>query len=81
MEMLKKDNELNTAIELLKNKEKYNQIFIQKKITNKMNQPCQITDWLPTTSKEVKLRGWEELDVILFSETRMLIILRLVLLL
>ncbi len=30
MEMLKKDNELNTAIELLKNKEKYNQIFIQK---------------------------------------------------
>ena len=32
-----------------------------------MNQPCQIIDWLPTTSKEVKLRGWEELDIILFS--------------
>lgn len=27
----------------------------------------QLTDWLPTTIKEVRLRGWEELDVILFS--------------
>ncbi|QXP74825.1 YgiQ family radical SAM protein [Tenacibaculum sp. HL-MS23] len=26
-----------------------------------------VSDWLPTTNKEVKLRGWEELDVILFS--------------
>lgn len=26
-----------------------------------------ITDWLPTTLKEVKQRGWEELDVILIS--------------
>ena len=26
-----------------------------------------ITDWLPTTAKEVELQGWEELDVILFS--------------
>ena len=26
-----------------------------------------ITDWLPTTLKEVRKRGWEELDVILFS--------------
>ncbi|CAM1345519.1 YgiQ family radical SAM protein [Tenacibaculum amylolyticum] len=26
-----------------------------------------LTDWLPTTNKEVKLRGWDELDVILFS--------------
>ncbi len=26
-----------------------------------------ITDWLPTTKKEVELRGWDELDVILFS--------------
>ncbi len=25
------------------------------------------TDWLPTTKKEVELRGWEELDVIFFS--------------
>jgi uncharacterized radical SAM protein YgiQ len=25
------------------------------------------TDWLPTTKKEVELRNWEELDVILFS--------------
>ena len=27
----------------------------------------QVTDWLPTSAKEVKQRGWEELDVILFS--------------
>ena len=27
----------------------------------------QLTDWLPTTKKEVELRGWNELDVILFS--------------
>lgn len=26
-----------------------------------------ITDWLPTTKKEVEMRGWDELDVILFS--------------
>lgn len=25
-----------------------------------------LTDWLPTTKKEVELRGWNELDVILF---------------
>jgi uncharacterized radical SAM protein YgiQ len=30
----------------------------------KMNK---LSDWLPTTNKEVKLRGWEALDVILFS--------------
>lgn len=26
-----------------------------------------LTDWLPTTKKEIELRGWEEVDVILFS--------------
>ncbi len=26
-----------------------------------------ITDWLPTSAKEVKAKGWDELDVILFS--------------
>jgi uncharacterized radical SAM protein YgiQ len=26
-----------------------------------------LTDWLPTTKKEVELRNWDELDVILFS--------------
>ena len=26
-----------------------------------------LTDWLPTTKKEMELRGWGELDVILFS--------------
>ncbi|HBX46026.1 YgiQ family radical SAM protein [Limibacterium fermenti] len=29
--------------------------------------PLQLTDWLPTTKKEVELRGWDYLDVILFS--------------
>ena len=27
----------------------------------------QLTDWLPTTKKEIKLQGWDEVDVILFS--------------
>ena len=27
----------------------------------------QLTDYLPTTKKELELRGWNELDVILFS--------------
>ncbi|MTI32561.1 YgiQ family radical SAM protein [Xanthovirga aplysinae] len=26
-----------------------------------------VTDWLPITKKEVEMRGWEELDVVLFS--------------
>ncbi len=26
-----------------------------------------LNDWLPTTKKEVELRGWDELDIILFS--------------
>lgn len=34
---------------------------------NKENKNRQLTDWLPTTKKEVELRGWDELDVILFS--------------
>ena len=29
--------------------------------------PYQLTDWLPTTKKEMDLRGWTEADVILFS--------------
>lgn len=32
-----------------------------------MNSEYKITDWLPTTLEEVKKRGWDELDVILFS--------------
>lgn len=31
------------------------------------NQSYQLTDWLPTTKKEMDLRGWDWLDVILFS--------------
>jgi len=31
------------------------------------NNKYKITDWLPVTKKEADLRGWDELDVILFS--------------
>jgi hypothetical protein len=31
------------------------------------NNRRQMTDWLPTTKKEMNLRGWEEADIILFS--------------
>ncbi len=30
-------------------------------------QELRLSNWLPTTNKEVKIRGWDELDVILFS--------------
>lgn len=30
-------------------------------------QELKLSSWLPTTNKEVKIRGWEALDVILFS--------------
>ena len=26
-----------------------------------------LTDWLPTSVKEAKLRGWDEVDVVIFS--------------
>ncbi|MFQ5686358.1 MAG: hypothetical protein ACE5GV_06825, partial [Candidatus Scalindua sp.] len=32
-----------------------------------MKEQQDITRWLPTTKKEVEMRGWNELDVILFS--------------
>ena len=32
-----------------------------------MNPSRPVTDWLPTTKKEVELRGWHTLDVILIS--------------
>ncbi len=32
-----------------------------------METKYQISDWLPTTLKEVRQRGWEELDVIIFT--------------
>lgn len=32
-----------------------------------MTNELRLSDWLPTTNKEIKIRGWEELDVILFS--------------
>mgnify|MGYP001157833816 FL=1 len=31
------------------------------------NKSLQLTDWLPTTKKEMNLRGWDYVDVILFS--------------
>ncbi len=39
------------------------------KETNKTRQAAshQLTDWLPTTRKEMELRGWDQADVILFS--------------
>jgi uncharacterized radical SAM protein YgiQ len=35
--------------------------------TRSQQQMYQLTDFLPTTKKECELRGWEQLDVILFS--------------
>ncbi len=32
-----------------------------------MNKQKKISDWLPTSIKEVEARGWDELDIILFS--------------
>ena len=32
-----------------------------------MMKEYRLTDWLPTTKKEMELRGWDELDVVLFS--------------
>ncbi|MBN2868517.1 MAG: YgiQ family radical SAM protein, partial [Flavobacteriaceae bacterium] len=32
-----------------------------------MQEELRLSSWLPTTNKEVKIRGWEYLDVILFS--------------
>ncbi len=32
-----------------------------------MQKELKLSSWLPTTKKEVKLRGWDQLDVILFS--------------
>ncbi|MBN2166841.1 MAG: YgiQ family radical SAM protein [Marinilabiliaceae bacterium] len=32
-----------------------------------MSREYQITDWLPTSKKEVLARGWDELDIILFT--------------
>ena len=34
---------------------------------NQSNEPYRLTDFLPTTKKEVELRGWDEVDVVLFS--------------
>ncbi|MFA8449140.1 MAG: YgiQ family radical SAM protein [Bacteroidales bacterium] len=38
-----------------------------KALENKANNDYRISDWLPTTKKEVVQRGWDELDVILIS--------------
>ena len=38
-----------------------------KNIINLNSEKKDITNWLPTTKKEVKLRGWDNLDVIIFS--------------
>ena len=35
--------------------------------SSKLNAQSKLTDFLPTTKKELELRGWDEVDVILFS--------------
>lgn len=37
------------------------------KIFKELERTFEIQDWLPTTAKEVRERGWDELDVIIFS--------------
>ena len=37
------------------------------KANNTSNNKYEITDWLPTSVKEMKAHGWEEVDVVLFS--------------
>jgi len=32
-----------------------------------MDRAYQLSDWLPTTKREVRIRGWDQLDVIIFS--------------
>ena len=32
-----------------------------------MQEQNKLSDWIPTTNKEVKIRGWDNLDVIIFS--------------
>ena len=32
-----------------------------------MENQHKLSDWLPTTRREMKIRGWEDLDVIIFS--------------
>jgi uncharacterized radical SAM protein YgiQ len=40
----------------------------QNKITPaKMNHEFQLTDFLPTTKKELEIRGWDEVDVVFFT--------------
>lgn len=50
---------------------KKKRIRMMKKEAKKKNKKDlkehKLTDWLPTTKKEVELRGWDDLDVILFS--------------
>jgi hypothetical protein len=41
-----------------------------------MGKEYRLTDWLPTTKKEIELRGWNEVDVV-SQEMPMWIILRL----
>ena len=37
------------------------------KTNNFLNKQYKITDWLPTSVKEMKAYGWDEVDVVLFS--------------
>lgn len=50
----------NLGVKWLKCYEQKNPIFAPM-------QQLQLTDFLPTTKKELEIRGWEEVDVVLFS--------------
>jgi uncharacterized radical SAM protein YgiQ len=42
-------------------------IFAKKAVLNGNSSLYKLSDWLPTSAKEVKALGWESIDVILFS--------------
>lgn len=46
---------------------KWLKCYEQKKPIFVPMQQLQLTDFLPTTKKELEIRGWEEVDVVLFS--------------
>ncbi len=45
----------------------YNKLDLFLNIFTVMKEQQDIARWLPTTKKEVEMRGWNELDVILVS--------------
>lgn len=58
-----KQNRKNTTSTQQRREQKVTTFKEQTKSYNRF----QLTDFLPTTKKEVELRGWDQLDIILFS--------------